>query len=164
MSKIAVMFVCLGNICRSPAGEGILKDLAEKGGYSNKLHVESCGTGNWHIGSLPDSRMREAASKRGIDLSSRAQEFRGAFFGKFDYILAADNHILQELLSLAGDDESKGKLYLINDFSKSFKGQDVPDPYYGGDQGFEKVLDMFEEACAGLLATIFECGHEGKST
>ena len=157
------MFVCLGNICRSPAGEGILKELAEKEGYSESLHVESSGTGSWHIGSKPDSRMREAASKRGIDLNSRAQKFQSHFFDGFDYILAADDHILEELQALAGDEESKEKLYLINDFSKTFRGQSVPDPYYGGDQGFEKVFDMLEEACAGLLAQILECEHEGKS-
>lgn len=164
MTKVSVMFVCLGNICRSPAGEGILKDLAEKKECSEILHVESCGTGGWHVGSKPDPRMRETAGRRGINLNSTAQKFRGAFFEEFDYILAADDHILEELQSFARDEESREKLYLINDFSKTFRGQDVPDPYYGGDQGFEKVFDMLEEACAGLLAEILRCRREGKST
>jgi len=146
----SVLFVCLGNICRSPAAEGILKELAK----DKELHVESCGMGDWHVGNLPDPRMREAAERRGLVLTSRAQEFKREFFDRFDYILAADREVLHGLYHYAEKPEHKARVHLMTAFSKSYRDQEVPDPYYGGDDGFEQVLDMLTDACEGLLENI----------
>lgn len=157
-SSVSILFVCLGNICRSPAGEAILKDLVRKRSSKLSFHIESCGLGSWHVGSLPDSRICQAALKRGIRLESRAQQFRRSFFDQFDYILAADRSVMEELRLLAKKDKELKKLYMMNDFSSLHLGEDVPDPYYGGEDGFEHTLDMLEDACRGLLKTIFEGG------
>jgi protein-tyrosine phosphatase len=148
------MFVCLGNICRSPAAEGILRHFAEELGMGSSVHVESCGLGEWHVGSLPDERMREAAKDRGVVLSSRAKKFDSAFLDTFDMILAADNQVLHELHRYAETPEHKAKIHLITAFSKLYQGEDVPDPYYGGDAGFARVLDMLEDSCTGLLEQV----------
>jgi protein-tyrosine phosphatase len=151
----SVLFVCLGNICRSPAGEGILTAFAKEQGFSSELHIESCGIGAWHIGEFPDSRMRQAAEVRGYSLLSRAQQFDLFFFEKFDYIMASDQNILQELTLLARSEEDKKKLYLMTAFSSNYSQDDIPDPYYGGKDGFERVIDMLEECCQGLIAHLF---------
>lgn len=146
-----VLFVCLGNICRSPAGEGVLKHLVQQQNLTNEISVSSCGIGDWHIGSYPDARMAKAAQSRGFILSSRAQLFDISFFKDFDLILAADHEVLHHLHQFARTPEEKAKLHLINDFSSLYKGQDVPDPYYKGDIGFELVMDMLEDSCQGIL-------------
>ena len=147
----AILFVCLGNICRSPAGEGILRNMASKDPQFAALHIESCGMGDWHIGQLPDLRMREAAKRRGLTLSSRAQRFRPSFFDRFDYILAADREVLNDLYRHAQKPEHKAKIHLMTAFSLAYKDEEVPDPYYQGDAGFELVLDMLEDSCEGFL-------------
>ena len=151
---ISVLFVCLGNICRSPAAEGILRDLATKNANAKDLHVKSCGLGSWHVGQLPDARMQEAAQRRGLILSSRAQEIQPEFLDHFDYILAADHKVLNVLYQFAKTPEHKSKLQLITAFSRSYPNQEIPDPYYGGDAMFDLVLDMLEDACEGLLEHI----------
>ncbi len=148
----SVLFVCLGNICRSPAAEGILRHLAHKEGV--EVHVESCGLGDWHKGSLPDERMREASKKRGVSLTSRAQKIEPEFFDRFDLILVADHKVMNELYKFAEKPEYKAKMHFITHFSSSFKGQDVPDPYYDGEAGFENVLDVLEDSCEGILTYI----------
>lgn len=150
----AVLFVCLGNICRSPAAEAILRHQAIKDERTKELHIRSCGLGSWHLGHLPDARMQEVAKRRGINMFSRAQQFQAEFFDRFDYILAADNEVLNVLYQYAPNPEHKSKLHLITAFSSSYKGQEVPDPYYGGEAGFELVLDMLEDSCEGLLQQI----------
>lgn len=145
----SVLFVCLGNICRSPAGEGILKRIAEDRGLNIK--VESCGIGDWHAGQLPDPRMRAAASDRGITLSSRAKQFHPRFFDEFDLILALDREVLKDLYKFAATVEHKAKVHLATAFSTSYKDQDVPDPYYGGRADFDLVLDMMEDVCEELI-------------
>ena len=145
----SILFVCLGNICRSPAAEGILLHLAKK--HNKEIHVESCGIGDWHVGQLPDQRMRKAAKIRGITLTSRAQQFDTSFFTQFDYILAADKTVFHELQRYAKTPEQKIKIQLIMKFSKIYQEQDIPDPYYYGQDNFELVMDMLEDACQGLL-------------
>jgi len=150
---VSILFVCMGNICRSPAAEGILKKLADEKGIGS-LHIESCGMGDWYVGKLPDERMREAAKARGVVLSSRAKQFDRAFFESFDYILASDKEVLNSLLHHAQSSGHKAKVHLMTAFSSSFTGQDVPDPYYYGNGAFEGVLDILEDACEGLLEQI----------
>lgn len=145
----SVLFVCLGNICRSPCAEGVLKHQADKQSFD--LHVESCGLGDWHKGQLPDERMRQTALARGIALSSRAQAFKHEFFDKFDLILAADHSVKDELHKWAKIPEHKAKIQLMTKFSKTHQGKEVPDPFYHELAQFEFVMDMIEEACQGLL-------------
>ena len=145
----SVLFVCLGNICRSPCAEGVLRHYAEIKNID--LHVESCGLGDWHQGQLPDERMRKTAQSRGIVLSSRAQAFKKEFFDKFDLILAADQAVIDELHKWAKIPEYKAKIQLMTKFSKEHHGKEVPDPFYHEMPVFEQVMDMIEEACNGIL-------------
>lgn len=149
-SMTSVLFVCLGNICRSPAAEGILRDLAAKRGFTD-LRVESCGLARSNVGYPPDSRMQEAARRRKILLTGYAQQFDLNFFDSFDYILAVDHKIIKSLNNYADSAENKAKLHLITDFSKTYQAQDIPDPFYQGNEAFEHVLDMLEDACNGFL-------------
>lgn len=148
---VSVLFVCLGNICRSPAAEGVLRDLHLKQGEPYELYIESCGLGDWHVGRLPVEEMRQAAAKRSVKLSSRAQQFTPAFFERFDYILAADQSVLQELYRSAKNTEQKAKLHLITEYSASYFREEIPDPYSQADMAFELVLDMLEDSCSGIL-------------
>ena len=150
---IGVLFVCMGNICRSPAGEGILRHFASED-PSLKLVVKSCGIGDWHLGQAPDRRIQEASKARGIALTSRAQQFQPAFFEQFDYILAADKEVLKFLYHYAKNAEQKAKIFLMTAFSPIYAGQEIPDPYYQSDGAFELVLDMLEDSCQGLLQHI----------
>lgn len=147
---VAVLFVCLGNICRSPAAEGILRKLDKE----QTLHIESCGLGDWHVGQLADGRMRDAANERGVVLTSRAQQFQEEFFDRFDYILAVDNEVMRDLHRYAKTPEQRVKIHLITAFSGSYPNQEIPDPYYGGRVDFDRVLDMLEDSCEGLLHEI----------
>lgn len=148
---VSILFVCLANICRSPAAEGMLRHLAQKEGFNKSLIIESCGLGAWHIGHLPDERMREASKNRGVFLTSRARQFTPDFFDRFDLILAADNSILKDLIRHAPFSEHKMKLHLMTHFSSCYPDEEIPDPYYQGDSGFELVLDMIEDSCYGIL-------------
>lgn len=156
-----ILFVCLGNICRSPAAEGVLRHMAKAEGHEHELEIASNGLGDWHIGASPDMRMMTAAHSRGIILSSRAKQFTLDDFDKYDFILAADKEIHHQLLRAAKTAAHKSKIHLINDFSEIYKGQDVPDPYYQGDFGFELVLDMIEDSCKGLLKHLFKEKNKG---
>lgn len=155
---VSVMFVCLGNICRSPAGEGMLLHLVENGNYSIDLTVASSGIGDWHLGQLPDARMRRAAQERGITLSTRARLFKIEDFQEYDYILAADEEVLNDLYHYAESPGDKSKVHLITVFSSSYKNEEIPDPYYGGRADFDLVLDMLQDACEGLLLEIQKIG------
>ena len=150
---INVLFVCMGNICRSPTAEGVFRHVVEESGLTSEINIDSAGTHAYHIGEQPDARAQATARKRGIDLSSqRARKVQHHDFDRFDYILAmdADNHA--ELLQLANG--SADNLHMFLKFSSNFAERDVPDPYYGGDQGFEHVLNLVEDASQGLLAHI----------
>lgn len=148
---VSILFVCLGNICRSPAAEGIMKHHVNNDPSGLEIHIESCGLGDWHVGNLPDPRMRDVAKNRGLILSSRAQEFKLSFFDRFDHILAADHKIMKELYERTTNPEHKAKIHLITHYSVTYKDQEIPDPYYGGEAGFENVLNMIDDACLSIL-------------
>ena len=152
---VSVLFVCLGNICRSPAAEGVLRHLAEEQGYANDLQVASCGIGDWHVGEPADYRMRSAAKSRGVTLDGKAQKFLLSFFDTFDHILVVDEKMLKDLFALAPP-SAHPKLNLITHFSPKYKDQPIPDPYYGGEAGFANVLDIIHDSCKGLLMHIFQ--------
>lgn len=153
---VSVLFVCMANICRSPAAEGVFKHLIQQDPATLDMLVESCGIGNWSVGQLPDERMRYAASERGIILTSRAQQFVTTFYKKFDYIIAVDNEVLHLLLQHAEKPEHKSKILLISEYSRSYQGQEIKDPYYQGGAAFDDVLDMLEDCCRALLKHIKE--------
>lgn len=155
------MFVCLGNICRSPAAEGILRALAEEQGQNDDLYIDSAGIGAWHVGEQPDRRMRKHAAQRGYDLSSlRARQFRSDDFEKFDWIVVMDEENYQDVMRKVPSHTSSNKLAKVvrmKDFFNDFKGYDhVPDPYYGGSEGFELALDMIEDGCKEMLKSLLQ--------
>ena len=152
MTKI--LFVCLGNICRSPTADGIFRELVKREKLDQKITVDSAGTGDWHIGKAPDARTIAAARKRGYDLSVlRARQVCSADFVEFDYVLAMDNNNLHDLHKLKPTTFA-GHLGLFLDFGSRQSHREVPDPYYGSNDGFELVLDLVEEAAEGLLTHI----------
>ena len=146
MRKVSVLVVCTGNICRSPTGEGVIRHLARERGLGDRVTVRSAGTHDYHVGEGPDARTLKHASRRGYDLSAqRAMQVSREHFHEFDYILAMDRGHLRQLKAIAPKD-ARARLGLFLDASARWKGEDVPDPYYGGPEGFEQVLDMVEEA------------------
>ena len=153
MSKITeISFVCLGNICRSPLAQGVFQDLVNREKLDQKIFISSAGTGNWHIGNLPDERMRQTAQSKGIKLESRAQQFQSKDFNRFNLILAMDHSNLIRLSEIAPSSLPPDKLILFRSFDpESNDDQDVPDPYYGGTKGFEEVYSMVKRTCPPLL-------------
>lgn len=152
--KVKVLFVCLGNICRSPTAHGVFQTLVNDAGLSDRIEVDSAGTAAWHIGKSPDSRSSEHALQRGYDLSSlRARQALAEDFSEFNYILAMDEDNLRNLQALAPGAFTV-TLDLFLNFSTDFDEREVPDPYYGGAAGFERVLDLIESASTGLLQHI----------
>ncbi|MBB3330048.1 protein-tyrosine phosphatase [Halomonas campaniensis] len=148
-----VLFVCLGNICRSPTAEGVFRRLLDERGLAHRVHVDSCGIGDWHVGKGPDARAREAAARRGVDLSAlRARQLDDADFAAFDYLLAMDHDNLAAIESRRPAD-SRAHVGLFLEFA-GMPGRAVPDPYYGGEAGFEEVLDLVEAASRGLLEAV----------
>lgn len=152
--KTGVLFVCLGNICRSPSGEGIFKKLVKEKGLDKKYHIDSAGTSGWHTNELPDRRMRSHGERRGYIFDSRSRKFVSEDFDKFDYILAMDDNNYYDILSLSPDPESEQKVHRMVDFLQKLSHDHIPDPYYSGAEGFELVLDLLEDACQGLLNKI----------
>ncbi|MEA2411385.1 MAG: low molecular weight protein-tyrosine phosphatase [Thermoleophilaceae bacterium] len=145
-----ILFVCLGNICRSPTAEGVMRRLVREEGLEGEIEIDSAGTGGWHVGAPPDARATEAAGRRGTTLTGSARRFDpAADFDRFDLILAMDAENRRDLLALAPDEGARAKvrMFLPGD-------RDVPDPYYGGDAGFESVLDLAEGAARELLDEI----------
>jgi protein-tyrosine phosphatase len=142
-----ILFVCLGNICRSPTAEGVMRRLVREAGLEDEIEIDSAGTGGWHVGAPPDERATEAARRRGTELSGAARRFdAGRDFDRFDLILAMDAENRRDLLALAPDDEARAKVRMFRPGDL-----DVPDPYYGGADGFDEVLDLVEEAARELL-------------
>jgi protein-tyrosine phosphatase len=146
-----LLFVCLGNICRSPAAENIMIHLIEQAGLSEKIICDSAGTSSCHIGSSPDRRMTLAAAQRGITMQGRARQFQSADFENFDLILAMDKENYLDILALDPQKQYRDKVKLMCEFATRHQVQEVPDPYYGGREGFEKVIDLLLDACEGLL-------------
>lgn len=151
MDGIKVLMVCLGNICRSPLAEGILKHKAPQ----ERITVDSAGTSNYHIGEQPDRRSVAIARKYGIDITDqRGRQFSVSDFGEFDLIYAMDRSNYNNILALAPDEDSRSKVHLILDEIYPGEHMDVPDPYYGGDQGFDHVYKMLDQACDKIIARI----------
>lgn len=149
-----VLFVCLGNICRSPAAEGVMRALVEAEGLADRITVRSAGTAGWHTGKLPDQRMRNAAQNRGYDLSSRARQVDEDALQENDLVLVMDKQNLRDVSSVDHTGQFSEKIRLFCDFCSEHEEAEVPDPYYGGEQGFELVLDLLEDGCRGVLAHI----------
>jgi len=153
MASLRLCFVCLGNICRSPTAEGVMRALVREAGLGRGIVINSAGTGAYHVGELPDPRTRAAARARGLDLTSKARLFVQADFDRFDYVLAMDLSNLQTLQRMARMPHERSKIHLLRSFDVTAPAEaEVPDPYYGGPGGFDEVLDMCERACRGLLA------------
>lgn len=154
--SVKVLFVCLGNICRSPTAEGIFQKMVTDSGLSKRIQIDSAGTANWHQGRAPDPRTVAAAKRRNIDLSVLcARAVKASDFNEFDYVLAMDKNNLADLELLKPADYA-GYLGLFLAFGSQTKYREVPDPYHGGNDGFELVLDLVEDAAAGLLASILK--------
>jgi low molecular weight protein-tyrosine phosphatase len=154
-----LLFVCLGNICRSPTAEGVMGALVREEGLVGVIDLDSAGTGAWHVGSAPDARARQTARDRGVILEGRARQVRPEDFDEFDLLLAMDSENAHELRRLAGNEEQRAKVRLLREFegragSQSDGDLDVPDPYYGGPGGFDEVFDLVQAACRGLLEEI----------
>lgn len=149
---VKVLFVCLGNICRSPTAEGVFRKLVEEHELAHRITVDSAGTHAYHIDQPPDQRAQGAAARRGVDLSAlRGREATPRDIAEFDYVLAMDRDNYYHLGGIGG---AAGNIELFLRYSENYDEEDVPDPYYGGAKGFEQVLDMIEDASAGLLADI----------
>jgi protein-tyrosine phosphatase len=147
----SILFVCMANICRSPALEAALRHLAIQAGCIDKLHIDSCGIGWLHIGEHPDPRTFAAAKKCGILIDHRAQQFREHFFDEFDHIFVVDRDLVEQIKYHARSEEEKKKVHLASRFSRRFKDQDIPDPYYMDAGGFDQVMDMMIDCCEGII-------------
>jgi len=154
MNKVSVVFVCMGNICRSPTAEAVFRHFVESAGLSEHIVIDSAGTHDYHIGDPPDQRMQRAARQRGYDMSAlRGRQVEAGDFRRFDYVLAMDRGNLAILQNLAPpDSDIQAQLFL--EYARHHAEREVPDPYYGGADGFERVLDMVEDAAQGLLQEI----------
>ncbi|WP_175923334.1 low molecular weight protein-tyrosine-phosphatase [Burkholderia latens] len=151
MTRVAICFVCLGNICRSPTAEGVMRHQVDAAELADRIAIDSAGTGDWHVGEPPDTRAQAAARTRGYDLSAlRARQVSAADFERFDLLLAMDEANLAELRRRCPA-EHRDKVRLLMEFAPGAAENEVADPYFGGPQGFERVLDQVERACAGLL-------------
>lgn len=151
MDKVKILFVCLGNICRSPAAEAVMQSLVDKAGVTDGYFIDSAGTYGGHAGNRADSRMMKHAAKRGVDVTSISRQVRLSDFDQFDMIVAMDDDNYDDLMAMARTGVHRQKLSKMTDFGTIGNHRSVPDPYYGGDTGFELVLDILEVACSVLL-------------
>jgi protein-tyrosine phosphatase len=152
-SPVRVSFVCLGNICRSPTAEAVMRHLVREAGLGDRVAIDSAGTGDWHVGEPRDRRSLEVGRRRGMPLGGTARQFQPSDFDRFDYVLAMDRQNFANLQRLAPDEAARAKIHLLRTFeAAATPGDDeVPDPYYGGADGFDRVIDICEKACRGLL-------------
>ena len=153
-----ILFVCLGNICRSPAAEGVFRQKIKERDLEKLFVVDSAGTGGWHVGNLADPRMRETALSRGIELTSRSRKIEESDLYEFDHILVMDNDNLYAVKSLIKDHKNhiNSKIKLILSYSKNSQLEEVPDPFYGGQNGFDKVIDLLDDAIDGLIDSLMD--------
>jgi len=152
---LKIVFVCLGNICRSPTAHGVMEKLVASAGLADRVTIDSAGTGAYHIGELPDARSRAHAAKRGYELAHRARQLTATDIAAFDLVVAMDRQNVRQLRLIAG--APTDKIVLLRSFDPTAPAEaEVPDPWYGGPDGFEEVLDQCERACAGLLAHVGE--------
>jgi protein-tyrosine phosphatase len=156
MSDMRILMVCLGNICRSPTAEAVLRAALEREGLDGRVEVDSAGTGDWHVGAPPDHRMTEAAAAEGITLTGAARQVAGVEdLRDFDLVLAMDRQNLKDLQAMAGGDRDVlDRLQLFRDFADGERGLDVPDPYYGGPEGFANVVGIVRDAAEGVVAHV----------
>jgi len=147
-----VCFVCHGNICRSPLAQGVMESLVKQEGLEKSILISSAGVSGWHVGEPPDERMQDTAQKHGVSLNSRARHFQAHDFKQMDMVLAMDHRNLETLKAMRPLTEIRDKLFLFRSFDPENNGDlEVPDPYYGGDRGFELVYEMVERACPKIL-------------
>lgn len=152
-----ILFVCLGNICRSPSAEAVFTGKVKKENLTGNFEIDSAGIGGWHVGKPADKRMQKHAVKRGYKLTSIARQFDPlSDFSRFDMIIAMDDGNVEDLKRMARNEGELKKIYKMTDFNKEWRYTEVPDPYYGGEEGFELVLDILEDACKGLLEALKE--------
>ena len=152
-----MLFVCLGNICRSPTAEGVFRHRVREAGLEDRIEIDSAGTGGWHLGAPPDERAIAAAKRRGITLDGAARQVSPGDFRDYDLLLVMDRENHAELLRRAPDDEARAKVRYFREFDPESKARgdlEVPDPYYGAEGGFDEVLDMVEAASRGLLSEL----------
>jgi protein-tyrosine phosphatase len=158
-ARITICFVCMGNICRSPMAEAVTRERLRVAGLANRVRVESAGTGDWHVGHDADERARAVLRRHGYPLAHIARQFDSEWFERFDLVVVMDTENLATILFVAADDDERSKVHLLRSFDPALAGkgpdaQSVPDPYYGGGEGFERVLAMIERAVDGLLEVI----------
>ena len=162
-SKYSVLFVCLGNICRSPAAQTVMQAMVDERALTDRFSIDSAGIGGWHIGDLPDKRMRVHARPRGYELTHRARKVNSADFEDFDLIVGMDATNVDDLKQMAATIEQQDKVVMMGDYIRQYPNYDyVPDPYYEGSEGFELVLDLLEDACDNLLNRIIEQNNISK--
>ena len=148
---LKILFVCLGNICRSPLAENVFRQLLTEKGLAEAVEVDSAGTGDWHVGEAPHQRTRAVAARRGVEVVGAARQVAAADLERFDYVIAMDGSNLSDLRALQGSGAADTRLHLLREFEDDAEDLDVPDPYGGGADGFERVHDVVERACQGLL-------------
>lgn len=153
--RVSVLFVCLGNICRSPLAEGVFRSLLNAEGLSDRFRVDSAGTGSWHVGETPDPRAVAVAKAHGVELSGRARQIVPEDLADFDWVVAMDRSNLRHL-ERSGGDRGKARLHLLREFDPDDDGLDVPDPYYGGAGGFDDAYAIVERSCRAFLAYVLE--------
>jgi protein-tyrosine phosphatase len=147
----AVLFVCLGNICRSPLAEGVFRHLVSEAGLEDDFEIDSAGTGAWHVGERPDHRSIAVAARHGVDLPGRARQVTRDDLTHFDRVVAMDHENLRALEGMGGGSNGQGRIHLLRDYDPEGTGGDVPDPYYGGTDGFEVVYQMVRRSCERLM-------------
>ena len=150
--KKKILFICLGNICRSPAAEGVMRELVHHAGRDDEFEIDSAGIGGWHVGQLPDNRMQNHGAQRGYKFDSRARQFSKNDFSHFDYILVMDHDNFRAVSAMAPTPTDQIKVRMLTDYLQHHPNVSVvPDPYYGGPEDFDYALDLIEDACQGLL-------------
>ena len=153
-SRTSVLFVCLGNICRSPLAEGIFLHLVNEDGLADRFEIDSAGTGSWHVGEPPDARASLVAGQHGVELVSRARQLTDDDLMHFDWVIAMDHENLRSIGRMADAAGSEAEIHLLREFDSEGDGDEVPDPYYGGASGFENVYVMVHRSCQALLARL----------